>query len=187
MTTLLFEYEPDPIVFAEKFAAVEAALEDTLPPMLAASEYAQADIRDRFYTETDPEGDPWAAWAESYVDFAESFPNAGILRQTELMFEAAQAQEAFVVTANTLFYDTSGLPPYAEFHESGTHKMPARPFIGLSDHAEALIQSTFVEWFDRAIDLFVTTKGRLGRRHALRGGTGQFIPRRTPLPSRIGL
>lgn len=175
--------------------AVANALEDATIPLTAAASFAREDIQNSFITETSPDGDPWERWAESYVDRAEAFPNIGILRRTDELYEAATSSQATIVTSDTVFYDSSGLPARGTWHQEGRparrtkqgtpNPLPARPFLGLSVMTQNLVFSTFREWFDRAIDLFPTVRGRVGRRHALRGGTGQFIPRSTPLPPRL--
>jgi phage gpG-like protein len=182
-----FEWIPDPIVYQAKVFAVADALEDRTVPILYSRQKVQADIREHFITETAPDGTPWDEWADSYEPFAEAFPNAGILRQTDELYELATASSAFIVSNDTLFYDAGHMPERGIWHQegraarttaTGSHNpLPARPFLGLSDEAEVAIYAFFQDWFDRAVDLYVTTRGRIGARHARRSEvTGQFIP-----------
>lgn len=185
MSVVHFEWNPDPVVFGQAILTVEAALRDRTLPLMFAAEQTQADIRERFETETDPEGAPWQEWAESYVDYAESFPNIGILRQTGELYERASSNQAFIISNDSVFYDPGVLPARGIWHQEGRpgrttasgspNPLPKRAFLGLSAEAEARIMLTFVNWFDRAVDLYVTSRGRVGRRHALRGPGGRFI------------
>lgn len=181
-----FTWNPDPAYFAERLSTVGAALENRALPLAIASETMQADIRERFDTETDPSGEPWEDWSETYYPVAEAYPNIGILQQSGELRDAASSSEAMVVTNDTVFYQTRLLPHYGLAHESGTDQLPQRSFLGMSDEAAATVFATFGEWFDNSIDLFTTRKGRIGIRHALRGAGGGFVSRssfgKSPLP-----
>ena len=182
-----FEWFPDPVVFQAKIFAVAEALEDRTVPIIYARQKVQADIQERFKTETAPDGTPWDDWAQSYEPYAEAFPNVGILRQTDELYEMATASSAFIVSSDTLFYDSGHMPERGIWHQEGrparttsegfSNPLKARPFLGLSDDAEVAIYAFFQDWFDRALDLYVTVRGRIGGRHARRSEvSGQFIP-----------
>ena len=175
-----FYWEPDPSLYAASINAVAGALEDRTAPLVAASEQLQADIRERFETETAPDGTPWEEWSEAYRPYAESYPNTGILRQSGALYEVATASETVVIRQDTVFYRTNHLPSYGLAHQFGDpgrkDALPARPFLGMSAQSETFIFAAFSEWFDRAIDLYVTPTGKIGRRHALQG-PGGFISR----------
>jgi phage gpG-like protein len=189
--TLDWKWIPDPVVFQDRILAVAEGLRDRTMPLIAARQYTQDDIRERFETETDPAGYPWDAWAESYKWYAEDYPNVGILRQSEELYEAATSSAAFIVSHDSVFYDSGFMPERGIWHQEGRsgrntatgapNPLPQRRFLGLSEEAQALIMATFGDWFDRAIDLYVTRTGRVGRRHSLRGGfpqnRGMFSPR----------
>jgi morphogenesis family protein len=192
VSTVHIEWHPDPIVFSDAILTVADALRDPTPALLAARDFTQEDIRERFLTETAPDGSPWAQWAESYADRAEAYPNIGILRQTEELYDEAAGSDAFIVSHDTVFYDSGAMPERGIWHQEGRpergqgkNPLPARPFLGLSEATRTLIFATFADWFDRSIDLFVTARGRMGRRHAMRGALGTFIPRSSPMPGRL--
>jgi morphogenesis family protein len=200
VSTVHIEWHPDPIVFSDAILTVADALRDPTPALLAARDFTQEDIRERFLTETAPDGSPWAQWAESYADRAEAYPNIGILRQTEELYDEAAGSDAFIVSHDTVFYDSSAMPERGIWHQEGrperrtkggaSNPLPARPFLGLSEATRTLIFATFADWFDRSIDLFVTARGRMGRQHAILGthpATGHkgFIPRSSPMPGRL--
>lgn len=181
-----FHWEPDPVVYANSMNNVADALLNRTAPLAAASEAVQMDIRERFETETDPSGRKWEPWSESYRHFAEIFPNMGILHQTGALEEAATSTEATQVTNDSVFYSTQNLPSHGLEHESGNLErdppLPQRSFLGLSDAARTVIMGNFYEWFEGAISLFVTSRGRIGRRHSITGAVPgmrgrPFIPR----------
>lgn len=206
MTTVEFEIIPDPVEFSASINAVAAALETAEIPLAAAGSFIRDEIVEAFARKRDPSsGKTWAPWKESYAGYAESYPNTQLLRQSDGMYQALIADEAFMIEGDTLTYSPD-IPPdqpknrkkpsdpggmRAEWHQEGAGKMVARPFIGPSATTDALILSTFAEWFDEAIDLFPTSTGKIGRRHAIKGGGPggtQFVTRasvgKAPLPRR---
>jgi hypothetical protein len=156
--------------------AVAVALEDRVPPLVAASQEVQADIRYRFDTETDPQGEKWEEWSENYRPIAEAYPNIGILQRTGDLADVASSSEATIISHDTVFYQTSALPSYGLAHESGLEGLPQRSFLGLSDEASIKILGLFGEWFEGAISLYPTATGKVGARHSIRGATG-FVSR----------
>ena len=190
---LVYTWEPDPFVLAESIFEVSEAMADFSRPLLFSAERTKAAIRERFETETDPDGIPWPQWSEKYAPVAEARPNIGILRRPEATLAAA-AEGAVVVDGNTVFFNADELPDYGEYHQSGLpdrrtkggqeNPLPRRAFLGLDDETEAKIVAAFAEWFDGNIMLFPTSTGRLGMKHQMRSPTsqGRFVPRSTPLP-----
>lgn len=191
-------WDPDPIVWGEAILEVDEALSHVEIPLAFSAELVSEDIKRRFDTESAPSGAPWKEWSDNYVDYAEAFPNTGILRQTDETYDAATDPEAMIVNGNTLFFDENALPDQGFYNQDGApnrrtksgaaNPLEARPFLGLSDEATGYIFATFEEWFEQAIMIFETPTGKLGIKHQLRGGnpanTGQFSPRSTPLPRR---
>ena len=175
-----FYWEPDPALYAASMNAVAAALENQTAPLVAASEVLQQDIIERFQTETAPDGSKWEEWSEAYRPYAESYPNIGILRQSGALYDVATSSETVTIRGDTVFYRTNHLPSYGLAHQFGDpgrkYALPARPFLGMSAESETFIFAAFSEWFDRAIDLFVTPSGKIGKRHALQG-EGGFVTR----------
>lgn len=190
-----FQWIPDPIVFAEALDDVASALHDRSWPLAFASQTLRGDVRERFTTETDPTGKPWQEWAGKgdeldssigYAHIAENYPNVGILRRDEILFDSATAEGRFQVTNDSVFYDSSDLPSYGAAHDRGLPKrrsksgspnpLPKRQFIGLSAPANRAIRQGFAMWFDSAISFYVTRTGRIGRRHSLRSLiSGRFV------------
>jgi hypothetical protein len=183
--TVSFQWRPDPQVYANKFLTVAEGLDHTRAIPLAAAGGEMADsIRERFDTKTDPEGHDWAPWAESYIN-SSALPEVdnidGILVRTSALREAASNTSAMVVTNDTLFYQTEFLPSYGLAHESGLDdrqtSLPQRSFLGMDDESQLRVYGYFMEWFDRTIDLYVTTTGKIAPRHAIRGASGMFATR----------
>ncbi len=193
-TRVTYTWEPDPIVMAENVLEVERGLKNMQMPLRFAAEQTQADIRERFHTETDPDGVKWDDWAKSYEEAAAG--NIGILRQSGDLYEDATSDRAVIVTNDSVFYDTSAIPERGIWHQEGRpdrktkggspNPLPQRQFLGLSNEAQVVIWGAFDDWFDRTIGLWETSRGRVGRRHSMTGAGGRFIPRSSPMPTRIG-
>jgi phage gpG-like protein len=148
-------------------------------PMEEAKLIAMEDTKERFDTETDPEGEPWEPLDANYQHYkveVEGYPDM-ILQRTELLKDVATSAHAWLVIGPTLVFDPFVLPKddgfnYGQFHQTGgtgarkprvakgpqfvggearLGGVPARPFIGLSDEAVAKISAAFSLWADGAI------------------------------------
>lgn len=196
---LTIEWTPDPIVFGDAIMAVDGALNQTRIPLEAAAREIGIDIRERFETETDPSGKPWKPWSPTYEEIALSFPNEGILRRFGFLYEDATSADAMIIAGDSLFFDETQIPEYGVWHQEGRpdrktkggkpNPLPARRFLGMTAQTRVFIFATFEEWFNNALELYTTTLGKLGRRHAMHGthpvtGKQGFIPRSTALPMR---
>jgi phage gpG-like protein len=180
-----FQWIPDPKVHAATFAQQASEFANPAIPIAAAAGAIRHDIRQRFETETDPWGNRWADWSESYTPRAMAYPNEGILKQSGDLFRVATATTATVVTNDTVFYETGKLPHYGLAHEQGLPfretPLPQRSFLGISAEAAAVIYGYFGEWFDHIIELYPTSTGKLGRRWAFRAAPGGFFLPRSAL------
>lgn len=100
------------------------------------------DAESAFEQETSPEGKKWAALNERYKQWRYEKKYTGpILQRTGMLamslsprFNESQA----MVVAHS---------PYAKYHQLGTSKMPARPFLGLSDIGKEEINDIFKRYF----------------------------------------
>src|SRR6266576_1425424 len=149
-------------------------------PMEEARQIAIDDTKERFDTETAPDGEPWEDLEAGYRHYkveVEGYPDM-ILQRTEILKDVAASAHAWLVIGPTLVFDPFVLPKdacfnYGAFHQKGgtgtTSKaryvtgeefeggqvrlggVPARPFIGLSDSAVAKIAETFSLWADGAV------------------------------------
>ena len=84
-------------------------------------------IKNRLRDIFNQEGPGWAPLAESTLQ-SRLYPGLPILQQTGALMESVVDHPVLQITRKQLLYGTSN--PYAEFHEEGTFKMPARPFLG---------------------------------------------------------
>jgi phage gpG-like protein len=194
MATVTFTWAPNPAQLGASMEAVATALGTRLVPMKAASEAMQADIQERFTTETDPSGAAWkplswnyilSRWAKSHPPpYTTRRPTGTTLKDRGRLMAAATSSRAQIVTNNAVFYKTSGLPSYGLAHEFGLeereHPLPQRSFLGMSDASAASVLGLFAEWFEGAIMLYPTSTGKIAPRHAIRGGGPggtQFVSR----------
>lgn len=187
MTSITYEWEPDPSDLAASLMAVADALDTRVPMMAQTAQIFRMDVAENFEGEHGPDGDPWAPWAESYENYAIE-NNVGILRQTEELFEEAVSSARFIVSNDAVFYEVD-MPVRGAWHQEGVpdrrtksgapNPLPARPFLGLSEEAASLIMETWGEWFDGAIMIYPSIGGGLERRHSIRapGSQGRFVSR----------
>lgn len=113
----------------------------------AASEKIAEAIQEQFDAGVDPYGEPWAPLAPSTL---ERKRGPGILDETGAMRESIEvspmAGAGIKVTVGT---------DYAQFHQTGTSRMPARKILpdesGLPDTWERAIEDAVDEAFERTI------------------------------------
>lgn len=148
-----WEYGETPAAMEMQLLSAQRYFENTVGVMEVAKRIAIKDMSEHFEREEDPSGQAWHPWADSYEQRAAA-ENVGILRKSEDLYYAAIDPSSYGIQGegNELVFDTSGLPDYWVFHDQptsgGTDRIPARPFIGLSDEAEAEIEAQFVEWVE---------------------------------------
>lgn len=201
---ITYEWEPDPDEMAARMWTVADALRDPHAPLVLAAQQTREDIEESFRSESAPDGQKWDSYTEKYQPVADAHPNISMLRQDSLLFDAATDEDAFVIRGDTLFYDTSGWPvtakgdSYGWFHQEGVpdrhtkggslNPLPQREFVGVTGEGETFIFTTFMQWFDRSVDLFVHRKtGRLSRRSQQRDPlTGRWARRSEPMAIRPG-
>lgn len=214
---VIFEWEPtQPDEVAAELLEVAGYLENIETPLVLSRHVLQDDIRMRFETKIDPDGNEWAPWSENYANYRErNYPEGGILVRTTELQNAATTEGAYEVGPAGVFYNTAGLPEYwlwtqegaersaptgatagmtsaekqhmaaslgvsvksLEAVQSGGNTLPARPFVGSSDEAEIQIMEIFDKWFDGAIRLATSPKGKVFAAHAKRGASGRFVSR----------
>jgi phage gpG-like protein len=181
-------YDPDDAAY--RLMRVGGYLNNIGSPLAQAREIARHDTQQRFDTETDPDGEPWAKLKNqgdrdkfSYWDYkvnAQGYPDKILHRKGELV-KGATSEEAWLIVSDALIFDPKALPlddgfNYGAFHQRGgegktvtfsdntsitTDEMPARPFIGLSYEAVAEIEGVFTNWFADYIEVFDAPTPRL--------------------------
>lgn len=162
--SLWFEWEPDPLVLARLADETANALKDLVPPLVASMQIAREDIAQHFATKTGPDGSAWKPWADSYTSYGEANNVNGLLEQTDEMMGAVTSASAFDVTAHEVIFTGAGAPDRWLWHQHGASRskggeLPARPFVGLDDAAQARVVEVFEMWFSECINFFVGASG----------------------------
>ena len=95
------------------------------------------------------EGLGWAPLAPSTIR-SRKYPGLPILQQTGDLKASIVDHPSIQITQRQLLYGTSN--PYAQFHEDGTYKMPARPFLRPARRAVmGEIRMQFRRYFNQVI------------------------------------
>jgi phage gpG-like protein len=209
MSNVIFEWvQPDtPLMVARATDELAAGLRDVAPVLEGSRSVVIEDVVAHFEEERAPSGEEWAEWAPSYAPVA-SRMNISKLRQSLDLFNAATDPTAYPVMGDSMFIDTSGFPEYwaiqqygglinsgstlvrrvamrhsrdAERREAASNhgRIPARPYLGMSDKAEEAVGVVFNMWVEGEIIGWVENPLR---------GPGVFQPRMAsgrfgPIPS----
>lgn len=182
-------------------------LDNAIIPMRGAERIAMEDMKERFETETAPDGNQWAQLDPDYAArkaFELGFEHPILTGRSRELKTTATSSAAWSVAGDSLFFSTEGLPEYWRVHQegsedfgsvfhhafseetghldssegSGAQNIPPRPFIGLSRKAETKILELFDIWFSEGIQE-ATTHYKLGSSGILHamGPRGQFGPK----------
>lgn len=153
------------ITFDPKFyrdiAAIEAAidllgrnLDDFQEPLRAALELV---IMPSIATNFQVGGRPkWDKLSYPYSIIRRPGP---ILIQTGHMFQATQGTENWDVGPNSITMNGISGVKYANFHQTGTRRMPARPYVMYQPEDVEGITQIFEIWVDGLIDRYWTKMG----------------------------
>jgi len=103
-------------------------------------------ILDRFDFETDPKGDPWKKLVDATIRFKNKYFGGGILEREGFLKDTlsfnVNGEESVLV----------GSPmSYAGFHQEGTKKLPARPFLGVSTDNINELESVIDKFLSRHV------------------------------------
>lgn len=147
-------------------------------PLRGAKRIAREDMKDRFESEEAPDGTKWFELDPEYSERKEQavgFEHPILTRESHLK-KAATSEEAWSISGESLFFNTSSLPEYWRVHQEGSEgfgvtfakildknvlvrsspegdqNIPPRPFIGLSAEAEAKILELFDIWFSEGLE-----------------------------------
>jgi phage gpG-like protein len=162
----------DALITANALDQLANDLRDLTPVLEGAKEIVLTDVENHFHEERGPSGDSWAEWSDSYRPVAER-NNIGKLRReaTQHLYEAATDRSAYRVDGNDMFIDTSGFPVYWAIQQYGglimsggtlirrygmrrrneagasQHgRIPARPYLGMSEEAKIATIALFDQW-----------------------------------------
>lgn len=176
-----FDWNPDLDALEARLLVMDEYFEHPEAFILDARDEAQVDMARRFEDEVDPTGLPWPPLKMPAPE------QVGILRLTTEMYDRA-IEDAWVVAPTGLFFDTSVLPPYWQYHEFGSgsthrdpagmgaamsgnigHGIPQRAFIGISRVSQERLQDRFAGWVRGGIEL-----GSRGYVRQVRAPSGVF-------------
>lgn len=115
------EWFPDPREIEIEMLKMASRFDDWAVPLQAAREVMIESTRIHFETESDPYGDKWQPLDEDYrkskVDRGK--PDRILVLEGDLE-RAATSEQAWFVSQDAIFFDTSVLPPYGPIHQEGT-------------------------------------------------------------------
>lgn len=124
----------DDTAFRQHLAALQDRLGDLTEAMSGIGQELETRIANRFETETDPSGTPWAPWAKSTLDSYPPDGNRRLLNRTgDMLGHLNWAADATSVRVGFV-------EPYATYHEFGTRKMPRRGLL-FADPADGTLAS----------------------------------------------
>lgn len=128
-----------------RLAAIGRRLGDTAPVMAAIGALLEGSTRQRFADEEDAEGNAWARLAPSTRKSKRR--NKGRVL-TEFGDLAKSITHHTSLTAARVGTDRH----YGQYHQSGTGKMPARAFLGLSSADKTGINGLLNDFLQGVID-----------------------------------
>lgn len=113
--------EGDPDEVARDLLKVSHYLDDTSLPLLAARRIAIQDTRDHFDQERDPDGQDWVPLSDAYLasKLAQGYPE-DILHREGHLEDAATSEQAWLITENSLVFNSAVLPSYGLIHQDGS-------------------------------------------------------------------
>ncbi|GHU08355.1 hypothetical protein AGMMS50225_06840 [Betaproteobacteria bacterium] len=137
----------------QKLNSLSEALDDTTPVMQDIGALIKGRVSDRFETESDPRGIPWAPWAPATKKTYPKDGNRRILDRRGDMLDSL----SWETDRNSV---TVGFgAPYAAYHEFGTTRMPRRSLLfdnpetgTLTPDDEAAIENIITGYLRSALD-----------------------------------
>lgn len=122
MDALKFELNADALL--AKLEAAPKKLHDLQKPFTEAGLYMERQLKTNFARQAAPDGKPWAQLKPATLRRKKS---RAILRETSALMGSVQFESA----TNTGATVVAGAE-YGIYHQFGTRKMAARPFMGFS-------------------------------------------------------
>lgn len=141
---------------AQALASIRRAIDAIGDPARVLGNIGQQLVnstKDRFTTETDPDGLPWEALKPRYARAkARKYPGQGILRRENRLYESIVSQ----VDGDTLLVGTNVTNkgfPYSASMQLGapSRNVPARPFLGVSAEDRNDIQAIVMDYLRNAV------------------------------------
>ena len=119
---------------------LRAKLQNMSKPLTMAGMYMERETKLNFAKEADPDGNKWAALKPSTLRYKKT---SSILRET-----GALAGSVRMTPATNKQVKVKASKSYGIFHQTGTSKMAARPFIGIGAQHKPKIKQVFQEYFE---------------------------------------
>lgn len=119
-------------------------LEDMRPVMAEIGEALREASMEAFDTETAPDGRRWKPLSPVTIARRRGGPPYRILQDTGTLRQSItrQVDSPLSVVVGTRV-------SYGAKHQFGSGRVPARPFLGVSDEARSEIEATIVAWLER--------------------------------------
>lgn len=126
-----------------KLKEAHRKLENLQKPLREAGLYMERETKLNFAKQSSPEGSPWAALTPATLKRKRS---GAILRETSALVGSVQ----FMGASNTEAKVGAGTS-YGIYHQFGTRKMAARPFIGIAPRHEPKIEKIFESYLQSVL------------------------------------
>ncbi|GHT93922.1 hypothetical protein AGMMS49545_14310 [Betaproteobacteria bacterium] len=107
----------------DRLARLSQRMADLTPVMAGIGAALKTRISNRFETETDPDGNPWAGWSPATI---KTYPEDGNLT---ILDRHGKMLDSLTVETTATSVTVGFAEPYATYHEYGTKKMPRRGLL----------------------------------------------------------
>jgi phage gpG-like protein len=171
--------EPDPAMLEDQMLQAANMMEDMTGPLEASRDLIAAGVMRRFRSQSDPSGEPWVEWSESYSprafrEMAQGIHLGDKLERSLHLRDAATSQYAYFVSYDSVFITWNALPEYAAVQNFGGFVgkgayIPPRTFMGIDDLDEARIEAVFLDYIDYIAGATSRSRGALGRFVSVKG------------------
>ena len=146
---------PDPMLIAAELDLAAKEIEIDPGPIIDSLGVLMASIEQTFMEQ----GPGWDAWSESYAASMGRRPHGPLLGQEMILIREAdllastQDPANYVLSEDGIEWDGGASPEYWEYHQEGTSKMPARPFLRWTPNAVREIRALWTGWLGRKISV----------------------------------
>lgn len=161
---ITFAFNPDRPFFDRVFTRFTKDLRDLTPAFREIAAGFYEGERRQFETQGTYGGEAWAPLSPAYAAWkAQHYPNKGILYRTNQLFHAATGDASAGAKLEikpmemVLGIDAeSSVAARARFHQTGTKRMPARPWLAVTDD----MKRTWTRAIARQLNVAAATAAR---------------------------
>lgn len=163
---------PDPLIVADAMYAAAAEIDGEEGPMFDSLDILMSSIERAFIEQ----GPGWEPWSESYAmsmghGHGPRLGQDSILIRDGSLIGSTQDPDNYTISHDSIEWNGSSAPDYAEFHLTGTSKMPERNFLVVDEVAQEDILSVWASWLQ---DKMQTISNVTFRGGAFRDPLGRF-------------